>query len=231
MSYLLHIDTATEVCSVCLTKDHELCSIRESTESYAHSRLITVFIEACIKEAGIQYADLDGVCVSKGPGSYTGLRVGVSAAKGICYALDIPLISVDTLTSLALAGYRNLCEEALYCPMIDARRMEVYTGLYGVNGVPLMHNQAMILDDSSFSSLFNVGEKIVFCGNGSSKYKEIADRNHSQFIEIQNSAKHLIPLGMKKFASNVSEDINLFEPEYIKAPNITKSTKNQLNTV
>ena len=226
MAKILNIETSTEICSVCISENGKLLAIAESHEGFNHASNLTLFIQKCLKEAKLQMQDLDAVAFSKGPGSYTGLRIGVSAAKGICYALNKPLIAVETLTAMAsVSAAKEQIQNALYCPMIDARRMEVYTALYNFENEKVKDLQALIIDSESFLPHFNEGKQIVFCGNGSEKCKAIIKTPQAIFSSIQCSSAHLISHAEKQFKSKTFEDIAYFSPLYFKAPNITLPKK------
>lgn len=221
MAYLLHIDTATQVCSVALSKDDTLIGLRESMEANVHSRFLTVFIGALLEESEIAYNQLDAISVSMGPGSYTGLRIGVSAAKGFCYGLDIPLISVPTMKSMAAGALEVFHEKtengSLLCPMIDARRMEVYTALFNTQLEQLMETDALIIDENSFAEKLSK-YKILFFGNGASKTAAILG-DHPNVIypgKFEISSRYMVKLAWQKFRSGDFEDVAYFEPYYLK---------------
>jgi tRNA threonylcarbamoyladenosine biosynthesis protein TsaB len=219
MSLILALETATSSCSVALTFKGRLIALKELNERNIHASHITLFIEEVLAEAGRKISELDAVAVSKGPGSYTGLRIGVSTAKGLCYALDIPLIAVNTLQSmtsgLRAAGFGD--KETLFCPMIDARRMEVFTAIYDYEGQEVCPTEAKIIDDSSFSELLS-HNKIVFFGDGASKCESILGKHPeaSVITDFANSAKDLSELALKKFNEKQFEDVAYFEPFYLK---------------
>ena len=227
MAYLLHIESSTKVCSVALSCDGKLLACREEDSvSYSHSGLLTSFIEEVMREANVPLNVLAAIAVSKGPGSYTGLRIGVSTAKGLCYGLDIPLIGISTLQALAvhcrdiLAQRNNIIYpealEAIYCPMIDARRMEVYTGLFNDQIEPLQDIQALIVDPNSFAGILDE-HKMLFFGDGAEKCRNILTRSNAIFIDgIKPSASAMIPLATEKFNTSVTEDVAYFEPFYLK---------------
>lgn len=222
MAKILIIETTTEICSVCISEDGNLLSIAESFEGYNHASNLTIFIQNCLDESNLQMNDLDAVAFSQGPGSYTGLRIGVSVAKGICYALNKPMIAVDPLAGMAeICAADEGLKDALYCPMIDARRMEVYTAIFDSENKIVDHLQALIVNENSFQSYFEKGKTIVFCGNGSEKCQPIIDSSQAQFNSIQCSSKHLISQAESKFKNQTFEDIAYFSPLYFKAPNIT----------
>ena len=181
MALILSIETATTVCSVALAKEGKLISIREINKGYTHAENITVFIDEVLKKAEQKPSDIDAVCVSKGPGSYTGLRIGVSTAKGLCYALEKPFLSVNTLLSMS-EGMRKTND--LFCPMIDARRMEVYCAIYNQSGEEVKPTCAEIIDENSFADLFHEN-KIHFFGDGAEKCKSALSK-HSNAVFVDD---------------------------------------------
>jgi tRNA threonylcarbamoyladenosine biosynthesis protein TsaB len=224
--YLLHLETATDCCSVAISNGAELLVLKEDPNTQAHASIITIMIEACLQEAGITLNDLAAVVVSKGPGSYTALRIGVSTAKGICYALNKPLIAIDTLESLAHAAMEYTeHSEGFYCPMIDARRMEVFCSVYDKTRHLHQKQDSIIIDDTFLLPFFNQNKPVFFCGNGAEKTTPILTHPFARFVPIVCSAKHLISLAWERFQMKKFEDIAYFEPEYAKAPNITMSKK------
>lgn len=224
MAYILNIESSTNICSVCISHDTELLAIREAS-SNNHASQITVFIDECLKHANINITDLEAVSISNGPGSYTSLRVGISTAKGICYGLGIPLIAIDTLTSLAAAAYNELKNnEYIYCPMIDARRMEVYYSTFEMKGTELQVLEPMsplVIDEQSFKRYYEAGKRLVFTGNGASKCAKILPQNASIFLSQECSSKYLIPFSIANFKIKNFVDIAYHTPQYLKAPNIT----------
>lgn len=219
MALILNIETATEICSVALAQDGKLLSIRESGGSYTHSENITVFIDEVIREAGVSLNEIDAVAVSKGPGSYTGLRIGVSTAKGLCFALNKPLIAVNTLLSLSNNFLtRNPKPETrnLLCPMLDARRMEVYCALYDSALYDVVQTAAVIVEKNSFADFLKTN-KIYFFGNGSMKCKSVLQHPNAIFVEdVYPSASAMASLSEKLFSENKLEDTAYFEPFYLK---------------
>lgn len=222
MALILNIETATTVCSVALSKDGKIVASKETGEKNAHSSLLTVLIEKLLKESRIKIEDIDAVAVSKGPGSYTGLRIGVSVAKGFCYALDKYLISLCTLQSMAYGmttnvDLRQFDQYVLFCPMIDARRMEVYSALYDLNNNEVREVQAEIIDANSFSQQL-ITSKVVFFGDGSGKCKEMLSYHPNAvfFDDFYPSSIHLAELAEKKYHQSLFEDIAYFEPFYLK---------------
>lgn len=224
MALILNIETSTEVCSVTLAQNGLTLFKKESVEGLNHSRVLTVFIEELFKENNIQPKMLDAVAVSKGPGSYTGLRIGVSVAKGLCYGLNIPLISVNSLEVLGIYAAQNpekynLAkneEQVLFCPMIDARRMEVYTALYNSNGEEIRQVSAEIIDEIFLSDLLET-HKILFFGNGAKKCKNILEHENAVFEGPEStSAEFMQMIAENKFNEKQFEDVAYFEPFYLK---------------
>jgi len=221
MAVILHIETATQVCSVALSVNGEMLHIRESHEKNIHSKSITLFIEEVMKLAGFAFRELDAVAVSMGPGSYTGLRIGVSTAKGVCFALDKPLIAIGTLQSMA-AGMKNRLIDhpslsAFLCPMIDARRMEVYNAIYNKDLDTVRETKAEIIGEGSFKEEL---EKHImyFAGDGAAKCKPVLGNHpNARFIDDFNpSAIFMIQLAEKKFQAGEFENVAYFEPFYLK---------------
>ena len=222
MSYILNIETATKNCSVALAKDGKTILCKEiAEEGYSHAERLHVFIEEIISEAGIQLKDLAAIAVSKGPGSYTGLRIGVSAAKGLCYALDIPLIAVDTLR--ALASKVNAVD-GLIVPMIDARRMEVYSAVFSASFEKKREVLAEVITENSFEDFT---EKLYFVGDCNEKCKTVLTKDNFVFLdEIKYpSANEMSTLSFDKYKKNDTVDVAYFEPYYLKDFLITTSKK------
>jgi tRNA threonylcarbamoyladenosine biosynthesis protein TsaB len=216
MATILNIETSTEVCSVTLAKDGELLFLKESLEGLNHSELLTVFIEELCAENNFELKQLDAVAVSKGPGSYTGLRIGVSVAKGLCYGLNIPLIAVNSLETMGISTALKSTEEMLFCPMIDARRMEVYTALYNQDGEELQPVSAEIIDPEFHSQYLNEN-KILFFGNGAEKCKTQITHPNAIFGEPKKtSAQFMQKLTETKYNKKEFEDVAYFEPFYLK---------------
>jgi tRNA threonylcarbamoyladenosine biosynthesis protein TsaB len=218
---ILNIETATGVCSLALARDGKLVEQRESTLKNSHSSVLTLLIDAVFKTTGIPMASLDAVAVSEGPGSYTGLRIGVASSKGLCYALDKPLIGINTLQAMALGMARLVSThretQMLYCPMIDARRMEVYCAIFDERGNEVRETRAEIVDENSFQE-YLVKNRILFAGDGALKCRKILD-NHPNAIfseDFQSSAEFMIPLSEEKFIRNTFADLAYFEPYYLK---------------
>jgi tRNA threonylcarbamoyladenosine biosynthesis protein TsaB len=222
LSYILNIETATKNCSVALAKDGKTILCKEiAEEGYSHAERLHVFIEAIIKDAGIALQDLSAIAVSQGPGSYTGLRIGVSAAKGLCYALDIPLIAVDTLQALAA---QVTISSGLIIPMIDARRMEVYSAIFGPTLEKKREVLAQIIDNNSFEDR---EETLYFVGDCADKCKPVLTKENHVFLEeiVYPSAKEMSAISFEKFKINDTVDVAYFEPYYLKDFMITVSKK------
>lgn len=217
MPLLLHIETSTTMCSVSVSNGNKLLAIKEINEGYSHAENLHLFIEAVLNEANIELTELNAVAVSKGPGSYTGLRIGVSAAKGLAYTLTIPLISVDTLEIMTLQAKQFCKEETYLCPMLDARRMEVYSRVYNYGLEPQNETRAIIIDEKSIQQ-FKEYSKIVFLGDGVLKCEPILRAlPTATFLEgIVPSSRFMPDLAYKKFLSNNFEDTAYFEPFYLK---------------
>lgn len=221
MATILNIETSTEVCSVVLAKDGKILFEKESIEGLNHSELLTVFIQELFVENNLKMSILDAVAVSKGPGSYTGLRIGVSVAKGLCYALEIPLIAIGTLDAMGFYVSQHFDSTAfskkmLFCPMIDARRMEVYTALYNSKGENIQPVSAEIIDEHSFSK-FLKDFKIQFFGNGAAKCKSMLNHHNALFNgPSKTSARFMQILSDKKYDNNEFENVAYFVPFYLK---------------
>ena len=215
MALILLIETATKSCSVSLASDDKIIATKqEVNEQYSHAEKLTVFIAELFKNQDFTIQDLDAVAVSKGPGSYTGLRIGVSTAKGLCYALDIPLVAISTLRAMAF-GMAQKEESNLYCPMIDARRMEVYNAFYNSSNKEIRGVQADIITKESYEK--ELEQKVLFFGDGANKCKEIIKHSNAKFIEeIYPSSKDMVALAMQKYANKDFEDVAYFEPFYLK---------------
>ncbi|MFH1297885.1 MAG: tRNA (adenosine(37)-N6)-threonylcarbamoyltransferase complex dimerization subunit type 1 TsaB [Bacteroidota bacterium] len=235
MSLILAIETATPVCSVALSRDGKILSLRESSAPNVHSSVLTVFVEDVFRETSLHFTDLDAVSVSMGPGSYTGLRIGVASAKGLCYALDKPMIAVHTLEAMAMGMISNPSHnpspkregsnsqlptancQLLFCPMIDARRMEVFCAVYDENRMAIRPVEAVIIERDTFKDLL-AEYAILFAGNGAEKCREVLSYlPNALFIkDFQASARFMIPLAEKRFHENRFENLAYFEPFYLK---------------
>jgi len=214
MAYILCLETSTTNCSVALTKDGQIIASKEDYDTkYSHAERLHQFITVVIKEGAIALGDLDAIAISKGPGSYTGLRIGVSAAKGLCYGLDIPLISINTLHSLAMQVQPK---EGFVVPMIDARRMEVYSAVFSKDYEQVRATEAEVLSETSFD-IYLGNKKVYFIGNGVAKFAEICSHNNAEFIpEKLPSAMQMATLSYTQFLRNNFEDVSYFEPYYLK---------------
>lgn len=219
MSLLLLIETATTSCSVALVQQEQVLALKELNERNIHAEVITVFIEELFSTAGKTYQDLDAVAVSSGPGSYTGLRIGVSTAKGLCYALDKPLIGIETMQAMADGMAAKLTNDGstLLCPMIDARRMEVYTALFDVKGNRIKPTSAEIIDEHSFADILQ-SQEVLFFGDGAEKCKELLGRYPNARFDtgFVNSAVHLAAAAQQELNATAFEDVAYFEPFYLK---------------
>jgi tRNA threonylcarbamoyladenosine biosynthesis protein TsaB len=221
MALILNLETATTVCSVSLAKDGTLLSLKELNEDYTHAENLTVFIEDVLSQSKVKLSDVHAIAVSKGPGSYTGLRIGVSTAKGLCYSLDKPLIAINTLehfaSSVILSPSKKQDPTSFFCPMIDARRMEVYCAVYDGQGKEIRPTAAEIIDGISFADLLS-NNPVYFFGDGSVKCKEVLSKNKNAFFIDHKvpSAKDMISFSEKMYNEKQFEDVAYFEPFYLK---------------
>lgn len=212
MTYILNIETATKNCSVSLAKNGETILCKEIAEQgYSHAEKLHVFIEEIVKEANVNFSEIKAVAVSKGPGSYTGLRIGVSAAKGLCYALQIPLISIDTMQVLA----KKANVDGLIVPMIDARRMEVYSAVFDKNLNKIKEVEAEVLTENSYQDF---DQTVYFVGDCQEKCQTVLVKDNFKFLPeiIFPSANEMSQLSFEKFQNNDFEDVAYFEPFYLK---------------
>jgi len=229
MAKILQIETATAICSVALSVNGKIISFKEEHGQNLHAANLTLFIDEVVKTAGLSYQELDAIAVSKGPGSYTGLRIGVSTAKGLCYALDKPLIAIETLEMMA-AGYlaENPDYSGLICPMIDARRMEVYTSIFDLSLNIILPTEAKIIDETSFTD-YLAKETLTFIGDGAAKCEEVLTHQNAKFDKANfNSATYMSLLANKAFSNSKFEDVAYFEPFYLKDFVVTQSKKQQV---
>lgn len=226
MSLLLHIDTATEYASVCLTKNGLVIGFAEHAEPKNHGAFLQPAIQQIFQEAGYLVKDVDAISVSNGPGSYTGLRVGLASAKGLCYALNKPLILVNTLEVMACAAIKeidNVCEiigdqpllPTCFCPLIDARRMEVFTAIYNLQLQIILPPTAVIIDENSFAQQL-CNYQIIFSGSGLQKVKNVLQHKHANFFFVRHNATHLSILAEQKFAEKSFSNLAYSEPFYLK---------------
>jgi len=235
MSLILNIETSTEVCSVCMSENNKLLLKYDNFDDKSHASMLAVLIQKLFSELKISPNQLSAIAVSKGPGSYTGLRIGVSTAKGIAYAAEKPLIAVDTYKALSTSVKQkmeignNSTENYLLCPLIDARRMEVYTAIYNNKLEEVEHINAKLIDNESFSQLLN-SHKIYFFGNGLTKCKELLSHQNSVFIDnINPLAEYMTNLSYTAFLNKNFVDIAYFEPFYLKDFVASVSKKNIFN--
>ncbi len=219
MSCILHIETSTDVCSVALSQDGACIFEQEDREGHNHAVKAGVFVDEALSFADSHAIPVDAVAVSGGPGSYTGLRVGTSMAKGICYGRDAKLIAVPTLELLCvpvLLGHEEIEDDALLCPMIDARRMEVYAAIYNRSLRQQHATQATIVDGETYREWLD-RSPVYFFGNGAAKCKEVIDHPNAHFIDgIEPLAKWMFPLAEKRIAMEQYEDVAYYTPYYLK---------------
>lgn len=222
MSLILCIETGTDICSVGIARDGELMSLRESDQGRDHAKQVAVFVDELLRETGVKPDELDAVAVGMGPGSYTGLRIGVSFAKGLCYGLNIPLLAVgslEALTDVAIKDYEagiiqvEGWNEALLCPMVDARRMEVYTQIFNSRCEAQSEVSAEIITEDSFSQWRAKGKLVIF-GNGAAKCQEMLP--DAIYIDVAPSARGLTRIAHQLFEAGKTVDIAYFEPFYLK---------------
>ena len=231
---IICLETSTNICSVALCSSHGVVAVRESIENKSHASQVTVFIVELLKQAGLKASDLEAVAVSKGPGSYTGLRIGVSVAKGIAYAASIPLIGIETTLSMFCGidesmKKRHLIDKtSLMVPMIDARRMEVYYSVITTEGATVKGISAEIIDERTFSDIPQSVRLLIF-GDGASKCKQVIKRDNVEFAdEFRASATHMYEPVYKSLREKHFEDIAYFEPFYLKDFITSRPKKNIL---
>jgi len=224
MALILSLETGTEICSVGLARDGQLLSLRENSDGRNHARLLGVYIQELLEEMEVDPDELDAVAVGMGPGSYTGLRVGVSMAKGLCYGLNIPLIAINSLQALAQVALEDFeagileietLDYSVLCPMIDARRMEVYTQRFDKTLHPLSGIEALILDESAFADILPDKQVIVF-GDGAAKVKTVVSNKNLVEVPVLASARGMASLAEKAFQKGDFADTAYFEPYYLK---------------
>ncbi len=227
MANILLIETSTRVCSVAIAANGQLIWIEEdNNQNFSHSRLLTVFVEKALERAGLEFGQIDCVAVSSGPGSYTGLRIGVSAAKGFCFGLDKPLVAVDTLKALSAnfllqpegikMVHQDTSKHFLLCPMIDARRLEVYTALHCPDLNIISPTSAKIVEPTTFGELLE-NNTIAFFGDGAAKCREVLlHPNAMVFDNIQTSARGMVKEAFRLFEKAEFADVAYYEPFYLK---------------
>jgi len=219
LALILNIETATNVCSVALALDGKILSLRENKEGQSHARILTTLIAECLAESGNKISNLQAISVSKGPGSFTGLRIGVATAKGLCFALDLPLISVNSLQAMAFKLHSEIPtnENALFCPMIDARRMEVYSAIIGQDMEFVSPTSATIIQPGSFAE-FIEKSPVFFFGDGIKKTIQLIG-NHENAIYFETfepSASGMVNFSEKSYNLGAFENVAFFEPFYLK---------------
>jgi tRNA threonylcarbamoyladenosine biosynthesis protein TsaB len=213
MAIILNIDTAVETASICLAREAKPVKFAENRNQSDHAAWLHPALQKLAADAGINIHEIDAIAISIGPGSYTGLRVGLAAAKGLCFALNIPLIAVNTLKMMA---YTTRNEEGdLFCPLIDARRMEVFTAVYDRNLTELIEPKAMIIDSNSFDSILS-SHKVLFSGNGSEKVRKQISHPNALFSNSEATAASMVELSEQYFRERKFSDIAYIEPCYIK---------------
>jgi tRNA threonylcarbamoyladenosine biosynthesis protein TsaB len=215
---ILHIETSTELCSVALSRGDQCLAVRENSEGRNHAAMLTPFIDDLLNESNISPHQLDAVAVSSGPGSYTGLRIGLSTAKGLCYGGNIPLIAVSTLQAMSMGFVQQYDVPAfsLLCPMIDARRMEVYTALYDKDARQVKDISAEIITEQSFATWL-ADYQIFFFGNGAAKCRTTMTHPNAVFTEgFAHSARYMIQPALQAYSKKKFEDTAYFEPFYLK---------------
>lgn len=221
MALILNIETATDICSVALANENGIIDIRENIDGRSHSSLLTVLIEDLLKKNSILVVNLDAVAISIGPGSYTGLRIGLSVAKGLCFGAGKPLIAVSTLQSMAYSiAFDKINKDKYFgywlCPMLDAKRMEVYTAFYDMNGDNKIETKAVILSVLSFEEILNE-RKVLFFGNGANKFSDLISNPNALFINgYKNSSRDMILLSQEFYNKGIFADVAYIEPFYLK---------------
>lgn len=220
MALLLHIDTATEHASICLSKDNDIIGFAENSDPKNHGSFLQPAIQQVFQQSNYSLSEIDAISVSNGPGSYTGLRVGLSSAKGLCYALNKPLIALNTLQIMASAAITHLqknesSDDYLFCPLIDARRMEVFTAVYNSKLEIVIAPMANIVNESSFQELLK-SNKMVFTGNGNSKLKTVLQHPNAFYFDIQHNASNMILLAEENIKQKTYANLAYTEPFYLK---------------
>lgn len=220
MALILQIETATQTCSVALAKDGVILDFIERTERNIHASVITLFIDELLRKNNFQFSDLSAVAISMGPGSYTGLRIGVSTSKGICYALDIPLIAVNTLEAMSsgfVSNHFSVNPDTLFCPMIDARRMEVYCAIYTSKTEVVLETKAEIIDENSFRDILD-HQVVYFFGDGALKCESYLGTHFNARVidDFESSARYLTAIAYQKYLQKDFVDVAYFEPFYLK---------------
>jgi tRNA threonylcarbamoyladenosine biosynthesis protein TsaB len=223
MALILNIETSSETCSVAVSKDGMVTAALQSSETKSHASILTVLIEKLLHDQAMSVSSMDAIAVSMGPGSYTGLRIGVSVAKGLCYGAGIPLIAVNTLQAMMnglkieLSGFESrFTEEALFIPMLDARRLEVYLAIFSKDGKQVSGTVAEVMDENSFADLL-VNRSLVFFGSGADKIQQLLRHENACFIgQFSPKAAYMASLTEKAYLEKNFEDVAYFEPFYLK---------------
>jgi len=226
LALILNIDTATDIASVCISENGYSLAYRENNQQKEHASFVHAAINTILIEAGKSLQQIDAFAVTSGPGSYTGLRVGLATAKGFCFALNKPLIIVNTLNVMAQAAIiakPSALNDLLYCPMIDARRMEVYTAVFTGDVKSVLQPSAIILEPSTFDFWLK-DLSVVFFGSGSAKLKDLLRNDKAIFADIEFNAKNLARLAEKSFSQEEFSDVAYAEPNYIKSFFTTQKT-------
>jgi len=235
MAVILNIETSTEVCSVALTSEGQVLDHRENYEGQTHATLLSLYVKEMLEYARSREMKIDAIAVSIGPGSYTGLRIGLSEAKGLAFGLQVPLIGVNTLQLMAVGTmFNHFIEEdnVLYVPMIDARRMEVYTAAYNSALEPIVAPQAMILDEHSFNGQLECGYTLVVMGNGSDKARQVLTHDKVRFIGgIKPVAVEMLALAEKAWREQQFLDVAYSTPLYLKEFQATRPKNPVLNVM
>jgi tRNA threonylcarbamoyladenosine biosynthesis protein TsaB len=224
MALILSLETSEKVCSIALSENYDLIGTLDIKEEKSHASMLTVLIEKLLHEKDIDIKELDAVAISKGPGSYTGLRIGMSVAKGICYALNIPLISVNSLQIMCIGLVQSgklkkmdkPTDNVILCPMIDAKRMEVYSALFDLNAEIVSEIEALTVNESSFKEMLN-SKLVIFFGSGVGKCKSVIQHQNAYYIEnFFPHASYMISIAFDSFSQNKFENVAYFEPYYLK---------------
>ncbi|MCC8087898.1 MAG: tRNA (adenosine(37)-N6)-threonylcarbamoyltransferase complex dimerization subunit type 1 TsaB [Rikenellaceae bacterium] len=232
MALILNIETGTDICSAALSNNGELLSLRENTEGRGHAKYLAVYIKEMLREMNVKPEDLEAVAVGMGPGSYTGLRIGVSVAKGLCYALNIPLIAVNSLKSLLCVALEDFeagildmknVQGSLFCPMIDARRMEVYCQVFDAAGMEYTPVEAKIIAADSFNGLINEKQFVIF-GSGAEKCLGVLE-GKVKYVDVKHSARGMVKVSQELFDKAEFADTAYFEPLYLKDFVLTTTPK------
>jgi tRNA threonylcarbamoyladenosine biosynthesis protein TsaB len=222
MPLILNIDTALENASICLSENEEVIAFERSEKQRNHASFLQAGIKKMMDQAKVRLQAIDAIALSNGPGSYTGLRIGLSSAKGLCYALNKPLILVNTLEIMAKAAIENVRNskihkpgECLFCPMIDARRMEVYTAIYSEKLEIFLQPQALLIDEKSFSEQL-LNQNVIFFGSGSAKFENIIKLPQALFLDVKNDVRDIVFFANKYFAGKIYSTLSSSVPFYVK---------------